>query len=92
MAAIAVSCQSMNGGWECEVNVVEDGSQSQHRVSVGASDLDRLAPGSDEPTELVHRSFDFLLAREPKDSILRTFEITSISRYFPEYEREIRAG
>jgi hypothetical protein len=29
------------------------------------------------------------LEREPKESILRSFELTVISRYFPEYEREI---
>jgi hypothetical protein len=31
----------------------------------------------------------FLLKREPKESILRSFDLTVISRYFPEYEREM---
>jgi hypothetical protein len=31
-----------------------------------------------------------LLERESNTSILRSFRITDISRYFPEYEREIR--
>ena len=34
--------------------------------------------------------FRFLLERESNTSILRSFRITDISRYFPEYEREIR--
>ena len=34
-------------------------------------------------------SFEFLLAHEPKESILREFDIEVISRYFPEYPREI---
>ena len=34
-------------------------------------------------------SFRFLLEREPKESILRSFDLTVISRYFSEYEREI---
>ena len=34
--------------------------------------------------------FEFLLAREPKESILPSFEIPVIGRYFPEFEREIR--
>ena len=39
--------------------------------------------------ELVRRSFEFLLEREPKESILSRFDLTVISRYFPEYERLI---
>jgi hypothetical protein len=42
------------------------------------------------PEELVRRSFEFLLERESKESILREFDITVISRYFPNYEDEIR--
>ena len=34
-------------------------------------------------------AFRFLLDREPKDSILRRFDVTEISRYFPEFEREM---
>jgi hypothetical protein len=30
-----------------------------------------------------------LLDREPKESILRRFDVTEISRYFPEVEREM---
>ena len=31
----------------------------------------------------------FLLDREPKESILGRFDVTVISRYFPEFEREL---
>jgi hypothetical protein len=34
-------------------------------------------------------AFRFLLDREPKESILRRFNVTAISRYFPEFEREM---
>ena len=40
---------------------------------------------------LVRASFEFLLAREPKESILRQFELPVIERYFQEYPRVIRA-
>jgi hypothetical protein len=40
--------------------------------------------------DLVRASFGFLLEREPRESILRSFDLSAISRYFPEYEREIR--
>lgn len=41
------------------------------------------------PEELVRKSFEFLLEREPKESILREFNLNVISKYFPEYEKEI---
>ena len=43
-----------------------------------------------EPEKLVRKSFEFLLAREPKESVLRSFNLKVISNYFPEYEGEIR--
>jgi len=49
----------------------------------------RLAPGEWEPTRLVEESFRFLLAREPRQSILRKFAISDIARYFPDFPDEI---
>jgi hypothetical protein len=37
----------------------------------------------------VRASFRFLLDREPATSILARFSLDVISRYFPEYRREI---
>ena len=37
----------------------------------------------------MRRSFEFLLEREPKESILARFDLSVIARYFPEYDREI---
>lgn len=79
-----------DAGWICEVTVREPGSETRHAVTVTRADLARYAPGADSPADLVRRSFEFLLAREPKESILRSFELPVIGRYFPEYEREIR--
>lgn len=36
------------------------------------------------------KSFEFLLDRESKDSILRQFDIAQINDFFPEYEKEIK--
>jgi len=38
---------------------------------------------------LVRACFEFLLAREAKDSILGSFDLSVIGRYFPEFESEI---
>jgi hypothetical protein len=94
MAAIDVRCEGNKAdGWTCAVTVGEgDRELSRHRVLVSAADLDRLAPGAAEPTELVRASFAFLLEREPPGSILREFDLPVIGRYFPEYEAVIRSG
>ena len=72
------------------VRVMEAGSETTHDVTVSPNDYTRLANGKIEPEELVRRSFEFLLEREPKESILTRFDLSVISRYFPEYEREIK--
>ena len=76
-------------GWSCTVRVGE-GSRivSEHEVDVTRSDLERLAPSS-SVEDLVKRSFEFLLEREPPQSILRRFALPDIERYFPEFSRVI---
>jgi hypothetical protein len=41
------------------------------------------------PEDCVEAAFRFLLDREPNESILSRFDVTVISRYFPEFEREL---
>jgi len=72
-----------------QVNVTEGRSQTDHVVTVTPSDLQRYGAGA-TAEGLVEASFRFLLEREPKESILRTFEISVIEGYFPEYPAEIR--
>jgi len=48
-----------------------------------------LVGASVPPMRLIEESFRFLLEREPNTSILSTFDLPVIGRYFPEYEREI---
>jgi hypothetical protein len=91
MATIDVSCSLTDGGWSCSVVVGEGGSTTRHVVAVALEDLRRLAPAA-SAEDLVRRSFAFLLEREPKESILRSFSLAVIGRYFPEYERTIRGG
>jgi hypothetical protein len=68
---------------------VKAGATTDHRVRVIQADLDRFGAG--RPAEdLLRESFRFLLEREPNTSILSSFDLPVIGRYFPEYEREIR--
>jgi hypothetical protein len=78
-------------GWTCFAEIREGARlASEHEIRIAPQDLERLAPGAADPADLVKRSIEFLLEREPPTSILRTFELTVIGRFFPEYERTIR--
>jgi hypothetical protein len=57
---------------------------------VPAGMADELAGAGALEAELVRESFAFLLEREPPTSILPTFSLDVIGRYFPEYPTEIR--
>ena len=89
MSQIAVECSPVDGGWLACVTVTDHGSTLEYEVAVSEAELRRYAPGAAEPSLLVRRSFEFLLLREPKESILTSFALSVIARYFPEYEREI---
>jgi hypothetical protein len=69
---------------------VEGRTTTTHRVTVEPAYCDRLTGGEVTPEVLVEKSFEFLLEREPNTSILRTFDLPVIGRYFPEYERTIK--
>jgi hypothetical protein len=70
--------------------LVGDGTDStRHRVTMTRATAARLCPGSQPPERCIEAAFRFLLDREPKESILRRFDVTVISRYFPEFEQEL---
>jgi hypothetical protein len=73
-----------------QVTVIEDTTKSAHRVTLKASDYDRLSSSGISAEELIRKSFEFLLEHEPKESILGRFNLTEISGYFPSFERDIK--
>jgi hypothetical protein len=82
---VAVACAAQGHGYRCEVTVYEGGSWTRHVVRVSEQDLERWASGR-ATEDLVRDSFAFLLQREPKESILKEFDLSIIKRYFPEYD------
>jgi hypothetical protein len=71
------------------VRVKDAGEVSSHVVTLSRADYERLGGNYRSPEEFVEACFEFLLAREPKEQILGTFDISQISSYFPEFEPEI---
>jgi hypothetical protein len=86
---IAVSVGESGDGHVADVTV-KDRETTTHRVRVSRAERERYGGG--DASDLVKRSFEFLLAREPNTSILREFDLSTIERYFPDYPQRIRAG
>lgn len=74
---------------EFEVVVREGKGESRHHVTMAPETYERLTAGEPTPERCIEAAFRFLLDREPKESILARFDVTVISRYFPEFEREL---
>jgi len=78
---------------------VEKKNQQEFIVKVGEKEYNiglddeywqDLTRGKITKEELIKKSFEFLLEREPKESILSRFNLRIINQYFPEFEEEIR--
>jgi hypothetical protein len=81
-----INVESLSDG-AFQVRVSEGATESSHRVTLRPEYLKRLTAGKIDATELLRRSFEFLLDREPKESILSRFDLQDIQRYFPDFER-----
>jgi hypothetical protein len=73
-----------------QVVVSDGGKRTTHTVEVDPAYHRELTGGAVTPDVLIRKSFEFLLEREPQESILASFTLSVIRRYFPEYENEIR--
>ncbi len=72
-----------------EVTVAKT-STTTHTVTVTDQSLSDLSDSNVTKTQLLEFSFRFLLEREPNTSILPSFDINVISRYFSDYKDEVR--
>jgi hypothetical protein len=68
----------------------EDGSSTDHTVTIDPGYYKRLTGKEITPEELLERSFEFLLENEPKESILGSFDLSLIQKYFPDFEDKIK--
>jgi hypothetical protein len=83
-----ISVQSV-GNEKYRVTIEQGQSKTTHEVGVSPLELAKYA-GTSTAERLVEASFEFLLDREPKESILRSFSLSDIEHYFPEYPKQIR--
>ena len=69
---------------------VADSMTTTHDVTVTDQSLTDLTENKMTKTQLLKFSFNFLLDREPNTSILSSFDINVISKYFSDYRVEVR--
>ncbi|MDA2935244.1 hypothetical protein MYX82_13020 [Acidobacteria bacterium AH-259-D05] len=74
--------------FEFSVTIREGSGETHHRVTMSQATYESLTGGRVTPDSCVRAAFKFLLDREPKESILSTFDMTIISRYFPSFEQD----
>lgn len=63
---------------------------TKHTVLLTDEYYDSLTKKKISKKKLLEYSFYFLLDKESNTSILSSFELSIISKYFPEYENEIK--
>ena len=94
MTDIDVRCEVVGDGWRCRVRVSAADGASEHDVSIGKPGpfLRSILsdPGYSDMDRLVRETFAFLLEREPRTSILRAFDLSDVSHYYPDYPAAIR--
>jgi hypothetical protein len=83
-----ISVQSL-GNAKYRVTIDQGATKTAHEVGVSSLELEKYA-GKTTGERLVEASFEFLLERETKESILRSFNLSDIEHYFPEYPQRIR--
>jgi hypothetical protein len=88
MIAINVISIASDNPFEFEVILREGNSESRYAVTMTRRTHEDLAPNSSVEA-CIEAAFRFLLDREPKESILKRFDIAVIARYFPEFERAL---
>ena len=75
---------------EFSVTIKERTSKTEHIVRLDEEYFQNLTNRKITKEELIKRSFEFLLKRESKESILSEFNLSIIKNYFPEYEEKIK--
>ena len=67
---------------------VTGSSTTTHIVTISDQIHSKLTSGKISKENLLKKSFEFLLQREPNTSILANFKLEIISQYFPDYAKQ----
>ncbi len=85
-----VKTEDLPAGWRFAVRLKDESGEQVHTVELDSDYWQKFAGRYGTPEKLVVESFRFLLNREPRESILLSFNLRKISQYFPEYEEAMK--
>ncbi len=71
------------------VTVQGNGTSTEHVVTMAKRHIEGLTSGRYDALQLIEAAFLFLLEREPKEAILRRFDLAIIESYFPEFQAQL---
>jgi len=77
-------------GWTFLVELGHGEGLMEYWIEVDKDYWTRLTNRRIEPADLVEATFKFLLEKEPKELILKKFNLADISGHFPNYENEMK--
>jgi len=77
-------------GWTFLVEIGHGDGLVEYFIDVDKDYWARLTNRRVEPMDLIKATFNFLLDKEPKELILKKFNIADISGFFPSYENEMK--
>ena len=69
--------------------IVENVRETKHLVTLSDVYYTKLTKGKISKTELIKKSFEFLLEKESQDSIMSKFNLKVIQTYFSDFEEVI---
>jgi hypothetical protein len=76
--------------WTFMVEIGRGDGLNEYMVILDREYWTRLTNRRVEPEELVKVTFHFLLEKEPKELILKKFNISDVQGHFPGYEIEVK--
>ena len=71
------------------VTVSGSGGSFSYQVKASTKDLENFGVSDVPVIEVISEAFQFLLEREGPSTILSSFELPVIAKYFPEFKTEI---
>lgn len=81
---------SQLGKWQFEVTITNANDNYEYTVTLDKDYYMELTKEKIPAGQLIQDAFMFLLAHEPKDKILKEFDLSQIKDYFPDFEKQIK--
>lgn len=77
-------------GWTFLVELGHGDNLIEYYVDLDRDYWTQLTSGRLEPARLIEATFKFLLEKEPKEMIMKKFNLNNVTKFFPQYEYEIK--